>query len=103
MASLSSLYLKLEILETLVKTIKAKNEQGVELTINVNNENNKYDQNVSAYVSQTKEQRDEKKPRFYVGNGRLFWTDGVVSVLPKVADAPVQAVKAEEVADDLPF
>ncbi len=94
--------MKLETLETLIKTIKAKNEQGVELTINVNNDSNKWDQNVSAYVSQTKEQREEKKPRFYVGNGRLFWTDGVVSVLPK-NKAKAEAVTAEEVVDDLPF
>ena len=31
---------------------------------------------MSAYVSQTKEQRDAKTPLFYVGNGRTFWSKG---------------------------
>ena len=27
-------------------------------------------------VAQTKEQRDAKKPLFYVGNGKTFWSKG---------------------------
>jgi hypothetical protein len=56
--------------------------------------------NVSAFVSQNKEERDSKKEKFYVGNGRVFWTDGNISV----AEQPQAKVsKKEEEFLDLPF
>ena len=99
MASLHSLYIKIETLETLLKVVKQKVEKGVELTISVNDEANEYQQNVSAFVSQTKEQREAGKAKYYAGNGRTFWTDGKISVIKKEAAAPVAA----PVENDLPF
>jgi hypothetical protein len=95
MASLSSLYIKIETLKTLVDTLEKKNEKGVELTVSVNDEPNKYEQNVSAWVSQTKEQREQGKPRYYVGNGKTFWSSNGKPAAP--------AVEAKVVNDDLPF
>ena len=40
----------------------------------------RYGNNVSAFDSQTKEERDAKKPKDYLGNGKIFWTDGKISV-----------------------
>lgn len=77
MSSLNSLYIKKETLETLLLTISKKKENGVELTINVSDEKNKYGQNVSAWVSQSKEQREAKKERYFVGNGKTFWESNV--------------------------
>ena len=56
MAALLDLYIKVETLETLLKVVKAKNEKGVALTISINDETNQYGQNVTSFVSQTKEQ-----------------------------------------------
>ena len=67
-------------------------------TIGVNDESNQWGQNVSATDSQTKEERDAKKPKSYLGNGNVVWTDGNI----KVADKKVEAT-AKEVESDLPF
>jgi len=105
MSSLNSLYLKLDTLETLVKTLKAKNEKGIGITLSINDDVNDYDQNISAFVSQTKEQREAGAKRFYVGNGKTFWTDGKITVAKKkeVHNAlPVQN-NSNDGVDDLPF
>ena len=67
-------------------------------TIGVNDESNQWGQNVSATDSQTKEEREAKKPKSYLGNGNVFWTDGNI----KVADKKVEAT-AKEGESDLPF
>jgi len=67
-------------------------------TIGVNDESNQYGQNVSATDSQTKEEREAKKAKTYLGNGNVVWTDGNI----KVADKKVEAT-AKEVESDLPF
>lgn len=67
-------------------------------TINVNDESNQWGQNVSATDSQTKEEREAKKPKMYLGNGNVVWTDGNI----KLADKKVEATK-QEVESDLPF
>ena len=67
-------------------------------TIGVNDDSNQYGQNVSATDSQTKEEREAKKPKSYLGNGNVVWTDGNI----KVADKKVE-VTAKEVESDLPF
>jgi len=67
-------------------------------TIGVNDDSNQYGQNVSATDSQTKEEREAKKAKTYLGNGNVVWTDGNI----KVADKKVE-VTAKEVESDLPF
>ena len=79
MASLSEIYVKKSTLEMMLKALNAKQgkeSEGVKLTISLSDQPNKFGQNVSAYVAQTKEQRDAKKPIFYVGNGKTFWSKG---------------------------
>ena len=67
-------------------------------TIGVNDESNQWGQNVSATDSQTREEREAKKPKSYLGNGNVVWTDGNI----KLADKKVEAT-AKEVESDLPF
>jgi len=100
MSNLSSLWLSEKNLETLLKGVKSKQAKGIELTISTNDEVNDYGQNVSAYVSQSKEDRDAKKDRFYVGNGKVFWTDGNIKTAPK-KEAPSGLNESQ--TDDLPF
>lgn len=107
MASLNSLYIKKETLETILKTLDKKGEKGIEITISINDETNQYGQNTSAWVSQTKEQIEQKSNKFYVGNGRCFWTDGKISKAKKIniEEAEVVQTTAEEQDEDedLPF
>ena len=67
-------------------------------TIGVNDDSNQYGQNVSATDSQTKEEREAKKPKTYLGNGNVVWTDGNI----KVADKKVEVTKEDD-GDNLPF
>ena len=86
MSSLSEIYLKKQTLETLLNTLNAKrgnDAKGVKITISLSDSANDYGNNVSAYVAQTKEQREAKKPLFYVGNGRTFWTKGETPIPPR--------------------
>lgn len=41
--------------------------------VNINDEVNKFGQDTSFSISQTKEQREAKQPRKYIGNGKTFW------------------------------
>jgi hypothetical protein len=78
MNNLATLFIKTETIKILLETLQKKGSKGVELTISTSDKNNDYNQNVSAWVAQTKEEREAEKKKFYVGNGRVFWGDGVI-------------------------
>jgi hypothetical protein len=110
MAHLTEIYLKKETLETLLKGCTAKGINGISVTIATNDEAKEFTskdgnpilQNVSAYVSQSKEDREAKKQKYYVGNGKVFWSDGKPVLVPK-KDDPIPAAVVVETSDDLPF
>ena len=101
MASLSEIYVKKSTLETILKTLNAKQGEGVKLTISLSDQTNNYGQNVSVYVAQTKEQRDAKKPLFYVGNGKTFWSKGETPCPQR--EQPTQAPQTVTAANDNSF
>ena len=104
MASLSEIYLKKSTLETILKVLNAKQGkegEGVKITISLSDQPNNFGQNVSAYVAQTKEQRDAKKPLFYVGNGKTFWSKGETPVPQR--EQPTQATQTVAAANDDSF
>jgi len=95
MSSLSEIFIKKDVLETMLSVLNKKEElskdankseaerklyesesKGIKITISLNDTSNDYGQNVSAFVSQTKEQREAKTKPFYIGNGKVFWTKG---------------------------
>jgi hypothetical protein len=67
-------------------------------TVGVNDDSNQFGQNVSLTDRQTKEEREAKKPKTYLGNGNVVWTDGNI----KLAEKKVETTK-ELVDDNLPF
>lgn len=103
MSALGSIFFKKEILSKLVEVLNQKGENGIEITLSISDETNQYGQNVTGFVSQTKEQREQQKPRFYVGNGKVFWTDGVIQKAEKKAESVSDAVIVEPEQTDLPF
>ncbi len=104
MANLSEIFLKQETLEVLLNTVKAKGLKGVSLTISTNDETNDYGQNVQSYVSQTKEDREAKKPKFWAGSGKVFWSDGKPTMVAEKKQAPQSKSEyAEKEANSLPF
>lgn len=104
MSALADIYIKTDVLETLLKTVKAKGEKGIAITVSISDKASEYGSNVSAYVSQTKEQREAKKEKFKVGYGKVLWTDGTI-IKPERVDAnPAPSVPQYESTDDeLPF
>jgi mannose-1-phosphate guanylyltransferase len=68
----------------------------INLTMSVNDET-KFGNNAAVFVSQTKEENQEKKPKNYLGNGKVVWNNGTIVNAEK-------EVK-EEVAEaaDFPF
>lgn len=98
MKALHSLYIKKETLQTLLSVLErkqGKESNGIELTISTGNEPNQWEQTVSGWVSQTKEQREAKKDRFFVGNGKTFWSEG--------SQHKPEKAKPREDLDDIPF
>jgi len=69
-------------------------------TLSVNDETNNYSQNVSAFDSQTKEEREAKKEKFYLGNGKVVWTDGSCKTAERQED---KTEVVENESPDLPF
>lgn len=47
----------------------------------INDELDKYGNNVAITLQQTKEQREAKEKKVYVGNGKVVWTNGKIEVI----------------------
>ena len=72
----------------------------VNLTMSVNDET-RYGNNASIYISQTKEENEAKKQRTYLGNGKVVWNNGsIVNAEKEVKEAEPQRLVG---SDDLPF
>ena len=72
-------------------------------TIAVNDET-RYGNNVSFMDKQTKEERDAKMAKTYLGNGNVFWTDGKITLAEREDKPEFESVtKTHLVKDDLPF
>lgn len=80
MSALGNVYFTKTRLEELVKLA----DKGLALSFSINDETNQYGQNVSFTISQTKDQREAKEKKVYVGNGSIVWTDGKIKVADKV-------------------
>jgi mannose-1-phosphate guanylyltransferase len=72
----------------------------VNLTMSVNDET-RYGNNTGIYVSQTQEEREAKKKKTYLGNGKVVWNNGTIVNAEKQVQEVVQEHPKEEA--DLPF
>ena len=68
----------------------------INLTMSINDET-KFGNNAAVFVSQTKEENQEKKPKNYLGNGKVVWNNGTIVN----AEKEVKQEVAE--AADFPF
>ena len=73
----------------------------VNLTMSVNDET-RYGNNTSIYVSQTQEEREAKKQKTYIGNGKVVWNNGSIVNAERENQEQVVESNATETAD-LPF
>jgi hypothetical protein len=66
------------------KIVHGKNGgQYYNITININDSTDQYGKNVQVSEPQSKEEREQKKPKNFLGGGKVFWTDGKVNVAEK--------------------
>lgn len=84
------------------KMIKGKKGTYINLSLNVNDQTNQYGKNASVIVSQSKEEREAKQDRLYVGNGRVIWTDGTIKTAEQKEEL-TSATQQPDRDDDLPF
>jgi len=85
------------------KIIIGKTGKYASFTISVNNETDKFGNNASVVLAQTKEEREAKTPKVYLGNCKLVWTDGVCPQVPPRDGQQQQSKPAPAENDDLPF
>ena len=73
------------------------------ITITINDELDQFGNQGPVVVEQTKEERDGKTPKTYLGNVKVVWSNGTnVEAAPRDG-APAQAAPAAAPVDDLPF
>jgi hypothetical protein len=87
------------------KIIVGKKGKYLPITITLNDEVDQFGNNGPVVVQQSKEERETKTEKVYLGNVKVVWTNGEnVAVAPRDGGpAPVQPAAAAAPVDDLPF
>jgi hypothetical protein len=85
------------------KIIIGKKGKYLPITITLNDEVDQFGNQGPVIVDQTKEEREAKTAKTYLGNVKVVWTNGDnVNAAPRT-DQPQQAAPVAQPADDLPF
>ena len=85
------------------KIIIGKKGKYLPVTITLNDEVDQFGNQGPIVVAQTKEEREAKQNKTYLGNVQVVWTNGDnVAAAPR-QDQPQQAAPVAQPADDLPF
>ena len=100
-----------QLIKVLVEVEKLRGAKQIEgktgrkyfpLMVDVSDRVDQFGNHVSAYSEQTKEERDAKTPRHYVGNGKVVYGHGKMDRPADDGFAPAPS-KAKQADDDLPF
>ena len=90
------------------KIYKGKKGNYLGITITINDELDQFGNQGPVVVEQTKEEREAKSPKTYLGNVKVVWTNGSNVAVPPRDDAQGNgsfqaAGQPQKVEDDLPF
>ena len=87
------------------KIFHGKKGKYLPVTITINDEVDQFGNQGPVVVEQSKEEREAKVAKTYLGNVKVVWTNGDnVGVAPRDGDlGPAKAVAPAKVEDDLPF
>jgi hypothetical protein len=88
------------------KIIDGKKGKYLPITITLNDEVDQFGNQGPIQVEQSKEERESKATKIYLGNVKVVWTNGSnVAAAPRTdgQSAPAQRAPAKIVEDDLPF
>jgi len=84
------------------KIIEGKKGKYLPITITVNDEPDQFNNQGPVCIQQTKEEREAKVPKIYLGNVKVVWTNGTFP--DRVTDGQPQAKpQPQQVEEDLPF
>lgn len=83
------------------KIIVGKKGKYLPITITVQDELDQFGNQGPIIVAQTKEERDAKQPKTYLGNLNVAWTNGETKKLEAPSKPKAQA--PQQAKDDLPF
>ena len=84
------------------KIIVGKKGKYLPISITLNDELDQFGNQGPVIVSQSKEEREAKTTKVYLGNVKLVWTNGEVKKFDVQQQAAPQP-QVEKVEDDLPF
>ena len=85
------------------KIFVGKKGKYLPVTITINDELDQFGNQGPVVVEQTKEERDAKAAKTYLGNVKVVWTNGDnVAAAPRT-DQPQAAPQPKVVEEDLPF
>jgi hypothetical protein len=84
------------------KIFVGKKGKYLPITITINDEIDQFGNQGPVVVEQTKEERDAKAPKTYLGNVKVVWSNGA-NVEPAPRDGVASAPKLDPQPEDLPF
>lgn len=87
------------------KIINGAKGKYLPITITINDEVDQFGNQGPVLVEQSKDERDSKAPKVYLGNVKVVWTNGAnVAAAPRLEAGQQAATKqAAPPLDDLPF
>ena len=86
------------------KIIEGKKGKYLPITITVNDEPDQFGNQGPVCIEQSKEEREAKSPKTYLGNVKVVWTNGTFpDRIPFEGGAPQAKPQAAKVEEDLPF
>ncbi len=83
------------------KIYKGKKGRYLPISITINDEPDQFGNQGPVIVDQTKEEREAKTEKTYLGNVKVVWTNGTFP--ERVSEGQPQAKPQPKVEEDLPF
>ena len=86
------------------KIFNGKKGKYLPITITINDELDQFGNQGPVVVEQSKEEREAKAPKKYLGNVKVVWTNGTnVDTAPRDGQSAAPAPAPTQVEEDLPF
>ena len=86
------------------KIIEGKKGKYLPITITINDEPDQFGNQGPVTMDQTKEEREAKTPKQYLGNAKVVWTNGTFpDKIPYEGNGAPQPKAQAKVEEDLPF
>ena len=85
------------------KIIIGKKGKYLPISITINDEQDQFDQDGPIIVQQSKEERESKQAKTFLGNVNVVWSNGQNVEAKIKANGAGPQIKTEEPEDDLPF